>query len=129
MVKLGAIVAAVAFAASLLEQVAGTLGLAAGAVISLGVLAHATRRVGRFLARWIAKTPLARKIDAIVESTDGLREWRGQVDDRLDSGSRSFERLQAQLEVLSEREAAAVNGALRARAHADEMNRRTGWRE
>lgn len=90
---------------------------------------HATRRVGRFLARWVAKTPLARKIDAIVDSTDGLREWREQVDDRLDDGSRSFRQLQEQLEVLSEREAAAVSGALRATAHADEMNRRTGWRE
>lgn len=130
-VKVGVVATSAVFATSLLEQVAGTMGLVAGIVASTAVIVAGGRHL------WV----FARNIGAVVENTKDLpefvREQRAtnrDVADRLTAGDQRMSRIEGVLETTNTVERAAVSAAIEASTAPRPPRRtdpppRTGWRE
>lgn len=130
-IKLGAVVVGVSFSATLLEQVAGTMGLVAGIVASTAVIVAGGRHLWLF----------ARNVGKVVENTkdlpDFVREQRAtnrDVADRLAAGDRRMSRIEGVFETTNTVERAAVSAAIEASSAPRPPRRtdpppRTGWRE
>jgi hypothetical protein len=130
-VKLGIVTATGALAASLLQQLAGTMGLLAGIVASAAIIIAASKPVWQFL----------RNVGAVVENTKDLpdfvaeqRKTNRDVTERFAAGDERMTRIEGALEALGNSDAAAIRGAVQALSEPRPPRRtdpapRTGWRE
>lgn len=131
MVKLAVPVSGMAFATTVLEQAAGTLGLIAGCVASVGVILVGGRHLWHF----------GRNIGRVVENTAELPEFVREQR-QLNAEQRQLNRavaerlanVEGQLEAFGTAERAAVSAVIEA-SNAPRPPRRTdpepryGWRE
>jgi hypothetical protein len=133
-VKAGLVVIASTFAASVMERVAGTLGLVAASVVAIGIIVGAGVKLWRF----------ARGLEKVVTNTSALPDFmRAQaatnrkVSERLDDGAERMERIERNFEMWASTERSAISGAVaasnaspepRSRRRTDPAPR-TGWRE
>lgn len=129
--KAGIVVAGMVFAASALEQIAGALGLLAGIVVSLGIIAAGGRALWRFF----------RRLEIVVENTSllpefihGQKQTNDEVNERLDRGAERMERIEATIGTWASAERAAVSAVIETKSAPRPPRRtdpppRTGWRE
>lgn len=129
--KAGVVGGAFVGSATLLEKVAGTLGLVAGIIVSLSVIVVGTRHLWHF----------TRNVGRIVENTAELpgfmveqRERNKVVSERLASGDERMARIEGALNAYGTAERAAVSAAIEATTAPRQARRtdpapRTGWRE
>lgn len=140
-VKAGVIVAAVTFVASVLERVAGTLGLVAASIVALGVILGAAVKLWHF----------ARGLEKVVTNTSELPEFMREqaeanrqqaetnlkVAERLEAGDQWMSRVEGILETWGTAERVGMSTLVeiakttpepRSRRRTDPAPR-TGWRE
>jgi hypothetical protein len=134
LIKVGVVVAAATFAVTTLQHVAGTLGLIAGMVVSLGIMAAGLRVFWRFV----------RGLENVVENTNALpafmrdqTETNRKVHDRLESGAVRMASIEATLQTWGTAERVGITTAIEASKSPSEPRPsrrtdpapRTGWRE
>lgn len=107
--KVGSVVAALVFAANLLEKLAGTLGLVAGIIISVGIIFAGSRAFWRFV----------RRLEDVVENTGELPQFmrdqaatNRQVQERLDAGADRMASIEGALRGWADADRAAVSTAI-----------------
>lgn len=140
-VKAGAIVVSVTFAASVMEKVAGTLGLVAASVVASGIILGAAVKLWRF-ARGLEKvvTNTSALPDFMREQAETNRqqaEANQKVHERLEAGDRWMGRVEGILETWGTAERVGMSALVEMSKTPPEQRParrtdpapRTGWRE